>query len=103
MEEKRKKFGMEMLPSLRLGLKQKALQREVPLWKVTEEAISLYLDAGRGERAPYPGHEDAHEELERILTKGEEWRRTAILGNLRSFVEAIDANEGSPQRKRRGA
>lgn len=44
MNEKRKKFGMEMLPSLHKRLKAAALKIDLPLWALTQQAVREWLD-----------------------------------------------------------
>jgi hypothetical protein len=44
MEELRKKFGMELLPSLRRKLKQIAVESDRPLYEVHEAAIRKFLE-----------------------------------------------------------
>ena len=63
MEEKRIKFGIEMLPSLKKRLKARALERDQPLWAVTQEAVERYLDPPAANTAltlpgPYAGLTD---------------------------------------------
>jgi hypothetical protein len=48
MEEKRKKFGMEILPSLHKQAKQAALDQGIPLWMVTERAFRGLLPPNEG-------------------------------------------------------
>lgn len=43
MEEKRIKFGMEMLPSLKRRLKSHAGAIGIPLWAVTQRAVEQYF------------------------------------------------------------
>lgn len=92
MEAKRKKFGMELLPDLHRRMKQWSLDTGTPLWRITQDAVESYFKHQREAAGGYkPQHREQHELLEFILDQGSADDRNWISGNLKNFVEAIQA------------
>jgi len=92
MEEKRKKFGMELLPTLHKRLKQTALNRDVPLWRATQDAVLGFLEPEADKSAPRqfsPEHLSWHEKLEFVLLNGDTEDLTGIKRNLDWAENAI--------------
>lgn len=88
MEEKRKKIGMDIKPSLHQALVDIANRRRVRLWQVTQECVEGYL--GRPVM-PCRGYPDdtvpLHDTLAEILRHGPD--------RLRVLVKAALDCEGS--------
>ena len=98
MEEQRKKFGMELLPSLHKKLKATALNKDIPLWAATQEAVEHYL-APNHIKAPSEKYKGAHDLLQFILDNGTEDDIDWITGNLKNFGEAIRARKPVAKQK----
>jgi len=108
MEEKRKKIGTELKPSLWDRMAEVALRRHIHLWQAHQEALERYLgsSAPAGLRSvPDPSprpHADMHDTLDRILDSGHEVAIKAITENLRAFDRLISVDQ-PPGKKQRGA
>jgi len=101
MEEKRKKFGMELLPSLHKLLKQSAIAKDVPLWRATQAAILSYLDSSHAadSQAPAPEHLCWHEKLDFVLDNGDVDDVTGIQRNLEWATNDIRTRKMKSRRK----
>lgn len=97
MEEKRKKFGMELLPSLHRRLKQRALDTNRQLWSVVQEAIQQYLD---GPLAPGDGDVDL-DRARYVLEHGREDRVSAFRGSIDLYYGDAQQHPRSGKAKRR--
>jgi hypothetical protein len=89
VEEKRKKTGMEVLPSLMEGLKKRAVEQHVPLWKVVQDAFAAYL----GVEPPaneIPRHLWRYpEKLRKVLASGHPRALSAVTANLDGLLELV--------------
>jgi len=99
MEQKRKKFGMEMLETLHKELKKRALDEELPLWAVTQKAVEEYLHKGGGKPliepaatvgAQYPPqHRKLFEMLDEVLRSGNDRAISMVTQSLEVFQEYV--------------
>lgn len=102
MEEQRKKTGIELLPSLKKQMKQRANDLGVPLWAVLQEAIQQYLDVPPPPDSLQhlsPRDQAIHRRLQAVLDHSDPRAVEWIDGNLKMFVEALDGRKKPPSRK----
>lgn len=102
MEEQRKKFGMELLPSLHKQLKQVALGRDIPLWQATQEAVRLYVEPKSAPSQMFPVENAPwHEKLEFVLKSGDPKDLTGIQRNLDWAANDIKSRPGKSGSRRK--
>jgi hypothetical protein len=93
----RRKTGMEISPEIFARLKVRAAQRQVPLWRVTQDAFEAYLKVEPEEDAiprhlwQYPA------KFRRILASGHPTAVVAITKNVDAFLELVELS--TPTRK----
>ncbi|MGA2270283.1 MAG: hypothetical protein ABSH44_17565 [Bryobacteraceae bacterium] len=87
---------MELLPSLHKRLKQAAIGRDIPLWRTTQDAVTLYLELASPAGSGLTEHID-EESLERYalgrsLASESEWIEEHLLvcGPCREGLVALD-------------
>lgn len=97
MEEFRKKFGMELLPSLRKRLKQRAIENDRALYEVHEEAIRNWLGDGQETvvKSPYVA------KLEKILDSGDQLAIDGVTANIDFFWDRLRPQPKSPVKVRK--
>lgn len=95
MEEKRKKFGMEMLPRLHKQLKQFALEHDMKLYQATERAIEGLLGgvASAGPASLAPAQTKWNEKLSAILNSGHRIAIDAVTENLIAFERLVKVDQ----------
>lgn len=96
MEEKRKKFGMEMLPRLHKRLKQFALDRDMRLYQATEKAIEDLINDASPVKTASPTHAKWNEKLNAILNSGHKIAIDAVTENLIAFERLVKIDQPAP-------
>ena len=92
MEEKRIKFGIAMLPSLKKALKARAVDAGRPMWQLTQEALENYLAV----ESPATPNQGVSTPQNLLLVKIEEWIKLATRS-----IDEIRASVGQLQTEAR--
>jgi hypothetical protein len=93
----RRKTGMEISPAIFARLKVRAAERQVPLWRVTQDAFEAYLGVESQEDSiprhlwQYPA------KFRKILTSGHKAATEAITKNVDAFLDLVELS--GPTRK----
>jgi len=102
MEEKRKNIGMEILPSLHKRLKAFDLEKDMPLWAATQQAVEAYLSKESIARRGSPSYSEEHRAIRIIQQILDVEDEEELLPFLEHWLEGARARFGRKKKRRMG-